>query len=61
MGRRAAIFTQSDLDRAAKAAARVRYVVEIRPGVVRLVPPAEPGKNSPIDDDGAAEWDAALQ
>ena len=63
MARRAATFLQSDLDRAAKAAAKVGYAVEIRPGgTVALVPCSDKGKNSGAND--AAEvnpWDVVYQ
>jgi hypothetical protein len=65
MARRAAAFTQTDMDRAAKAAAKVGYVMEIRPGSIRLVPSRNPAENSPVGDCVDAEsetaaWDAAL-
>lgn len=62
MARRAAIITQTDLDRSAKAAAKVGYEVVIGPdGTIRLVPPVRRSENSHLNDDGANPWDAALQ
>lgn len=64
MARRAAIFTQSDFDRAVKAAAKVGYAVEIRPGAIAIVPNAKASENSSVPASGADEesnpWDAAL-
>ena len=61
MARRAAIFTQTDLDRAVKAAAKSGYAVEIRPGgVIRIAPLSQCAENSSFDD-GANPWDAALR
>lgn len=62
MARRAAIFTQSDLDRAAKAAAKVGYVVELRPGgVIRIAPNSEVAENSAVTlDEESALWDRAI-
>lgn len=62
MARRAAIFTQADLDRTVKAAAKVGYAVEIRPGgVIRIAPNVETAENSSLPDEESAGWDAALR
>lgn len=62
MSRRAAIFTQSDLDRATKAAAKVGYVVRIRPGEITLAPIKPSADNSSVpESDGESRWDAALR
>lgn len=62
MSRRAAIFTQTDLDRATKAAAKVGYVVEIRPGgVIRIAPNSDVAENSAVSlDEESAAWDRAI-
>ncbi len=65
MPRRPATFTQSELTRAVKAAAVVGYAVEIRAGVIALVPGSKTAKNSSVagSSDGGEEpnpWDAAL-
>lgn len=59
MSRRAAIFTQTDVDRAVKAAAKVGYAVEIRPGgTIRIAPNSERAENSPSSEE-SDPWDAA--
>lgn len=65
MARRAATFTQSDITRAAKAAAIVGYALEVTPGALRLVPSRGSVQNSAINDPddggGESEWLAALE
>lgn len=62
MSRRAAIFTQSDLDRATKAAAKVGYVVRITPGEITLAPAGDAAENSLVPEvDGESLWDARLR
>lgn len=62
MSRRAAIFTQTDLDRTVKAAAKVGYAVEIRPGgIIRIAPNLETADHSSLANEESAGWDAALR
>lgn len=62
MARRASIFTQTELDRATKAAAKVGYAVEIRPGgLIRIAPNTEAPENSLVPDEESAGWDAVLK
>jgi len=62
MARRAALFTQTDLDRAAKAAAKVGYVMEIRPGgVIRIAPNSQRAENSSLAEDRANPWDVVFE
>lgn len=62
MSRRAAIFTQTEIDRSVKAAAKVGYAVEIRPGgIMRIAPNRETAENSSLGDEESAGWDAVLK
>jgi hypothetical protein len=57
---RRAVFAQTDWDRAAKAAAKVGYVIETDGKVMRLLP-ANPGAVPiPAADEADQDWDAAL-
>lgn len=59
MARRAAAFTQTDFDRAVKAAAKVGYAVEILAGgMIRIAPHSERAENSPNSEE-SDPWDAA--
>jgi hypothetical protein len=60
LSRRAA-FSQADINRAMKAAAKVGYRVEIEGGVIRLLPAhGATALPSPDSDSGEAAWDKAL-
>ena len=60
MSKRAA-FSQTDMNRAAKAAASVGYqaVFDLAAGVVRLLP-IDHNAPLPSDNDAESEWDKAL-